>query len=434
MSDLLAMQRAVWRSGRTTTEKIVLLAIIDYYSESSQQPWPSVPTLSKRTSLGRTAVLDAIGELERDGVLIVRREHGRPNRYDLSRLSAALAAVRGAEPSATRTTSTPAIEEGARSAHSKSPEPIREADPSANQTAVQTSASKDPCARLGRAGPVHEATPSDTRTGPPGEHDPSASRTSPVRQADPKEPRKEPKMEASRTRAGATTRLDEVSVQPIAQRARAALVSRRDAQRLQPQDWPEVRQIVEAFASTVGRERPLGEFARDSGLRAIVGLLAAGNSVEDVEWVAENVPKQAWWRSDGRTRGLATLSPEVVARALEERDSAARAGLRVGGRTTISEERRIHRNSLLTNAESGRYGSEVQARARSGISLRELADELERQEARGEPRYVTAGARNGSNAPTRPLAPLAKAPAEHLDAGQIAELVAQIKSAPGTSR
>ena len=33
MIDLLGMQRAVWRSARTTTEKIVLLAIADFYSD-----------------------------------------------------------------------------------------------------------------------------------------------------------------------------------------------------------------------------------------------------------------------------------------------------------------------------------------------------------------------------------------------------------------
>ena len=103
MSDLLAMQRAVWRSTRTTTEKIVLLSIVDYYSEASPQPWPSVPTLSSRTSLGRTAVLEAIAALERDSVLVVQREHGRPNRYDLSRLCVALVPVREANASATRT-------------------------------------------------------------------------------------------------------------------------------------------------------------------------------------------------------------------------------------------------------------------------------------------------------------------------------------------
>jgi hypothetical protein len=402
VSDLLAMQRAVWRSGRTTTEKIVLLAVIDYYSEASPEPWPSVPTLSKGTSLGRTAVLEAIAGLERNGVLVVRREHGRPNRYDLSRLCVALA-------------------------------PGREADPSGRRTAPPSEVAETGDGGAPKpAGPVHEVDPSATQTGPPSEQDQSARRTSPVRVADPKEPRKEPKMEASRARAGATARFDEVLALPVAERARMALASPREGQRLQPQDWPEVRRIVGAFESAVGRERRLGEFARDSGLRAIVGLLAAGNSVEDVEWVAANVPRQAWWRSDGKARGLATFSPEVVARALEERDSARRVGLGTNRSARNSDERRIHRNALLTNAEAGRYGGEVQARARSGGSLRELADELERWEARGELRDVEARVRDGRNTKaTLRLAPLAKAPAKHLDATEVAELVAQIKSVPG---
>jgi biotin operon repressor len=91
MIDLLGMQRAVWRSARTTTEKIVLLAIADFYSDRSPEPWPSVPTLAERCSLGRTAVLEAIAALERDGVLVVRRVPGRPNRYDLSHVTPLLA-------------------------------------------------------------------------------------------------------------------------------------------------------------------------------------------------------------------------------------------------------------------------------------------------------------------------------------------------------
>jgi hypothetical protein len=65
MIDLLGMQRAVWRSARPTTETIVLLAIADFYSDRSAEPWPSVPTLAERCSLGCTAVLEAIAALER---------------------------------------------------------------------------------------------------------------------------------------------------------------------------------------------------------------------------------------------------------------------------------------------------------------------------------------------------------------------------------
>lgn len=73
MSDFLGMQRAVLRSARPTTEKIALLAIIDHWSEASPDPWPSVPTLATLSSLGRTAVLDALAALERDGVIGVER-------------------------------------------------------------------------------------------------------------------------------------------------------------------------------------------------------------------------------------------------------------------------------------------------------------------------------------------------------------------------
>ena len=101
MIDLLGMQRAVWRSARTTTEKIVLLAIADFYSDRSPEPWPSVPTLAERCSLGRTAVLEAIAALERDGVLVVRRVLGRPNRYDLSHVTPLLVRSRTLKPADT---------------------------------------------------------------------------------------------------------------------------------------------------------------------------------------------------------------------------------------------------------------------------------------------------------------------------------------------
>ena len=78
---------------RRRRSKIVLLAIADFYSDRSPEPWPSVPTLAERCSLGPTAVLEAIAALERDGVLVVRRVQGRPNRYDLSRVTPLLAGM-----------------------------------------------------------------------------------------------------------------------------------------------------------------------------------------------------------------------------------------------------------------------------------------------------------------------------------------------------
>jgi hypothetical protein len=124
--------------------------------------------------------------------------------------------------------------------------------------------------------------------------------------------------------------------------------------------------------------------ARDSGLRAVLVLLSAGFPVADLEWVAANVPAQAWWRGGDRVRGLASLSVEVVSRALAERSAPARAILPVRNHGASGEDRRIHRNTLLENAEGGRYGAEIRRSARSGVGLRELVDELEQREAAGE--------------------------------------------------
>jgi hypothetical protein len=176
---------------------------------------------------------------------------------------------------------------------------------------------------------------------------------------------------------------------PIAERARLVLDDPRAGQRLRPQQWLEARKIAQAYSCAIGSERPLSELARDSGLRAILVLLAAEYSVPDLEWIAGNVPKQAWWRSGDRVRGLGSLSIEVVSRALGERDGPRRTEVRRAPSNGVSaEERRIHRNTLLENAAVGRYGAEVKRAALGGVKLKELADELEQREAAGELQLV----------------------------------------------
>ena len=194
MSDFLGMQRAVLRSTRPTTEKIVLLAIIDHWSEASPEPWPSVPTLATLSSLGRTAVLDALAALERDRVIAVRRAAGRPNRYDLSRVMGALAA--------------PA-------------EPVRQADQS--KSLWGDDGQGEPAPKV--AEPVRDADRSGPRTSPSGGRDQSVWRTGPVRLADPKDPKKQPKKEATAVRARAADVPAAALALPIAERARLALES-----------------------------------------------------------------------------------------------------------------------------------------------------------------------------------------------------------------
>jgi hypothetical protein len=159
-------------------------------------------------------VLESLAALERDGVLVVRRAPGCPNHYHLSHLTRAVAA-----------------------------EPAREADQST------------------------------TRTSPPGEPHQSAWRTEPVRLADPKEPKKEPKKEPTAVRAR-EGRPD--PTMPLVERAQLVLRDPRAAAQLRPHEWPETKQIAAAYGAATGSVRTLSELKRDSGLRAILELIAAG--------------------------------------------------------------------------------------------------------------------------------------------------------------
>jgi hypothetical protein len=423
MTDILRMQRAVLRSTCSTSEKMVLLAIVDHYSEASPEPWPSVPTLAAHSSLGRTAVLDALAALERDGVIAIRRAHGRPNRYDLSRLASALMPASSAntsprtsrsEPNPGQPCAGPVREadcfdapasasdvappakgrgdvrdpEGDRMQTVNEPDlttasgeaPVRQADWCAPDTSPPTGRDQSAC----RTGPVHDADWCGTDTTPPAGRDQSACRTGVVRLADPKEPMKEPKKEATAVCAREAAELK----LPIAERARLVLDDPRAAKRLQPQYWPETRRIAEGYGRAIGSERPLSELARDSGLRTILVLLAAEYSEQDLEWIVSNVPKQAWWRSGNRVRGLGSLSIEVVSRALGERAAPQRTTSQARSHGANGEDSRIHRNTLLENAEAGRYGAEIRRAALSGVQLKELADDLEQREAAGELRLM----------------------------------------------
>jgi hypothetical protein len=345
MSDLLGMQRAVWRSKRSTTEKIVLLAILDHYSDSSPEPWPSVARLAEHCGLGRTAVLDALASLDSTGVLVVKRAPGCPNHYDLSQLVSALAA-----------------------------ELVREADQSANRTSPPS----EPSSQAEHAAPVRGVDQSAIQTSPPGGPHQSAWRTPPVRLADSKEPKKEPNMEPTAVRAHARPDPN----MPLVERARLVLRDPRAAAQLRPQDWPETKQIAAAYGAATESQRTLSELKRDSGLRAIVELIAAGYAVDDITWLASSVPREAWWRSGDRIRGLGSLSIEVASRAIGGRDAPVRPTVaKARGSAESDEARRIHRNTLLENAMAGWYGVELRRIALGREGLGALADELERLEA-----------------------------------------------------
>lgn len=136
-----------WPLKIPSTAKFVLVALADNANDAGFC-WPSISTICERTSLGKTAVIDAIRWLEEAGYIAANRSNGR------------------------KTTYTVTVQECLNDKQTGSPDgPVSASDQSATQT--------------GAAGePVREDNRSGKRTGPPNGHNRSASRTGPVRQAD----------------------------------------------------------------------------------------------------------------------------------------------------------------------------------------------------------------------------------------------------------
>ncbi len=85
---------------------------------------------------------------------------------------------------------------------------------------------------------------------------------------------------------------------------RAAEIVQRDADRTwvsfqAPQKWPEVVAIAEALAAAEGRPTPaLGPYHTDPGVRAVVGILASGASVETICAALPRVVADEWWQRE----------------------------------------------------------------------------------------------------------------------------------------
>lgn len=141
-----------WPLPIPPSPKVVLVALADQ-ADDAGTCWPSIPSLCQRTSLGRTAVIEAVKWLEKAGLVSVSRD-ARCNRYVVTPSAFDQSACRTVEQSACRT-SPPAV-------------PVRL--PDGDQSASRT--------------------------------DQSASRTTPVRQPDPnpQEPSITPKKATPKTR------------------------------------------------------------------------------------------------------------------------------------------------------------------------------------------------------------------------------------------
>jgi len=125
------------------------------------------------------------------------------------------------------------------------------------------------------------------------------------------------------TRAPVAPRnLAEALALPLAERAEWAERNPHAAEWVQPQQWPEVRAVAEALHSAGGLAPPrLGAYQRDSGVRAVVGLFAAGIALAELLGAIPGLVESAWWKQ-GR-RGLSALTPEVYRRATAPEPRAA---------------------------------------------------------------------------------------------------------------
>jgi len=100
----------------------------------------------------------------------------------------------------------------------------------------------------------------------------------------------------------------------ISEKAKLIDDDKRFASKLRPHRWPEMFQLVAAFAKATGRSRGIVAYDRDGGVRALVALLAAF----DFETILRAIPfavTSPWWLEEPN-RPLACLSPTVIENAL----------------------------------------------------------------------------------------------------------------------
>ncbi len=92
-TDIFGLQRAVWESDFDPLDRLVLLAILSYWSPESPEPFPSWPALIQRTGLSRATLARRLQSLTQVGAIRITtkapRARSQPtNHYDLSGLVA----------------------------------------------------------------------------------------------------------------------------------------------------------------------------------------------------------------------------------------------------------------------------------------------------------------------------------------------------------
>jgi len=96
---------------------------------------------------------------------------------------------------------------------------------------------------------------------------------------------------------------------------------------MQPHLWPEITAVADALAAATGKPSHgrLSSYGRDAGVRALVEAYATGWKQEELVRAVGFVVRSEWWTKDRATRGLSSLSPEVIRRAVAASEVAAPA-------------------------------------------------------------------------------------------------------------
>ncbi len=108
----------------------------------------------------------------------------------------------------------------------------------------------------------------------------------------------------------------EAAEMPITERASYVEANRHLSEWLTPHAWPEVVAVAQAVHEANGMTGTarLLPYAKDSGVRAVVALFAAGFALDELLTAVKGVAKTKWWRDEGKPRSLGALSVEVIRR------------------------------------------------------------------------------------------------------------------------
>lgn len=274
--------------------RLVWLAIANRWSVSSPRPFPGTATLVRETKLAKPTAVRATRELEAKRVLAIEQDpkHSQRHRYNLEPVHQ----LNRSNPD-TGSEETPVSGSNGEPVHQLNRSKSRTKTGSVDFTNQHQSGSIS-------SEEIHGITPS--------KRSPAA--------ADPKDLSGSGAPETTAKAATAATarlaNLGEALKLPIEERSKLLREDASMAPWVRPHEWPEIGEVASALAASSGDRTlaRLSSYNADAGVRAVVELFASGYTLKELVDVAENLPKTGYWTQ--ASRGLSSLSPEVVRRAI----------------------------------------------------------------------------------------------------------------------